>query len=210
MFGSSGTADIPALMEAADVVVLPSLAEGLPLAIMEAFALGRPVVASSVGGVPELIEDGVTGRLVRAGDASALADAIRGVLDDRTAAARLGSAAATRYASSFTAERMVAETEALYDGLRGDHPDRSRGDRMWPVERSTGGSSWAANDTSASRRSVPPSTVSRRSPMRWSTARRLRAARRTLGSRPSAMARRSRGSTTSCVQTAPRSCDSTA
>ena len=114
-------ADIPALMEAADVVVLPSLAEGLPLAIIEAFALGRPVVASAVGGVPELIEDGVTGRLVRAGDASALADAIRGVLDDPTAAARLGSAAATRYASSFTAERMVAETETLYDSLRGEH-----------------------------------------------------------------------------------------
>ncbi len=114
-------ADIPALMEAADVVVLPSLAEGLPLAIMEAFALGRPVVASSVGGVPELIEDGVTGRLVGAGDASGLADSMRGVLDDPTAAARLGSAAADRYASSFTAERMVAETEALYDGLRGEH-----------------------------------------------------------------------------------------
>ena len=109
--------DIPALVVAADVVVLPSLAEGLPLAILEAFALGRPVVAAAVGGVPELIEDGVTGRLVRPGDPVALAVAIRSVLDNRAVAGRMGAAAAARYASDFTAERMVAETTALYDDL---------------------------------------------------------------------------------------------
>ena len=109
--------DIPALVVAADVVVLPSLAEGLPLVILEAFALGRPVVAAAAGGVPELIEDGVTGRLVRPSDPVALAGAIRSVLDNRAVAGRMTAAAAVRFASGFTAERMVTETVALYDDV---------------------------------------------------------------------------------------------
>ncbi len=68
-------------LEQADVFCLPSFAEGIPVSIMEAFAIGVPVVASAVGGIPELVVDGVTGRLVVPGRPDALADAIEALLD---------------------------------------------------------------------------------------------------------------------------------
>jgi len=109
-------APIAPLIAAADVFVQPSMTEGMPNAILEAMALARPVVASAVGGIPDLIDDGVTGLLVPPSDAEALATAVTRLLTDRALAARLGEAAA-RAAERFSFERVVTETEALYRSL---------------------------------------------------------------------------------------------
>ena len=107
------------LMRASDLVVLPSLSEGLPITLVEAMALGRPVVATRVGGIPEVAEDGVTARLVPPREASTLASAIIGVLRDAELAERLGSAARERARERFSADRMVRRTEAVYQELAG-------------------------------------------------------------------------------------------
>jgi len=75
------------------VLVLPSRSEGLGRVVVEAFCRGRGVVGSRVGGIPDIVEDGVSGVLVPPGDASALADALVRVLADRTQAEELGAAA---------------------------------------------------------------------------------------------------------------------
>ncbi len=75
--------DIPCLLAAADALVLPSKSEGLPLVVMEAMAASTPVVATAVGGVPELVEHDRTGLLVPAEDDAALAAALGRVLEDR-------------------------------------------------------------------------------------------------------------------------------
>jgi glycosyltransferase involved in cell wall biosynthesis len=99
------------------VLVLPSIAEGLPGALFEAGALGVPVVATAVGGIPEVVVDGVTGILVPPQDPAALADAIASLLDDPERARAMGEAGRQRVEQHFTVERMVAETLALYEEL---------------------------------------------------------------------------------------------
>ena len=80
-------------------MVLPSFAEGLPVVLMEAMALRRPVVATWVAGIPELVEDGVSGLLVAAGDVDALAAAMRRILEmDEPALLRMGEAGAAKVA----------------------------------------------------------------------------------------------------------------
>lgn len=106
-------------MEAADVCVLPSLEEAFPLAALEGMASGKPVIATSVGGVPELIEDGVTGLLVPPGDEEALARALERFLADPSAAASLGAAARRRVAERFTEDvQMRAITRLVEGGFR--------------------------------------------------------------------------------------------
>ena len=100
-----------------DVVVNSSRNEGTPVALIEALAAARPVVATRVGGTPDLLRGGEFGRLVAAGDASALADAILDTLDDRVAAevrARAGQAHVLR---EHSAARLVADIDALYREL---------------------------------------------------------------------------------------------
>ena len=110
-------ADVPALMAAADVVVVPSMWEGQPLVLQEALRAGRPVVASRAGGIPDLTgEDGAL--LVPPGDAAALARAVLTVLDDRAAAARLAAAATERARALPDADDAVNSVTALYDRLR--------------------------------------------------------------------------------------------
>jgi glycosyltransferase involved in cell wall biosynthesis len=104
---------------AADAVLLPSLWEGLPLTLLEAMARGRPVVATRVGGIPEAVEDGVTGRLVPAGDAAALAAVLEDFHRRADAAARLGYAGAERVRETFTWPRVVESFEAVYDEVLG-------------------------------------------------------------------------------------------
>ena len=107
------------LMRASDLVVLPSLSEGLPIVLIEAMALARPVAATTVGGIPELVEDGVTGRLVPPGDSGALARAMLDLLGNPSLAQRLGEAARTVVRERFSADRMVRRTEDLYLELHG-------------------------------------------------------------------------------------------
>ncbi len=89
--GAVSPADVPAWLQAADVVVVPSRREGLGLAAVEALACGTPVIASNVGGLPEVVRDGVNGLLIPPGDPRALAAALHRLLDPELRA-RLGSA----------------------------------------------------------------------------------------------------------------------
>ena len=106
--------DVRPVLAAADVVVAPSLAEGLGVAAIEALAASRPVVASAVGGLRELVRDGREGVLVPAEDARALAAALDRVLSDDSLRARLGSDAALR-AHDFSTGAMARGTEAVYE-----------------------------------------------------------------------------------------------
>lgn len=106
--------DVPNVLAAGDVYVMPSLSEGLPLALIEAMFAGKPVVASNVGGIPEVVTDTVDGLLVPPADPQALAAALRRVFADRELAERLGTAARRRAEEGFGVERMVDEYEKLY------------------------------------------------------------------------------------------------
>jgi glycosyltransferase involved in cell wall biosynthesis len=107
--------DIDRLLEGADFFVLPSDIEGLPLSILEAMAHGLPIIASNVGGVPEIIQDDVNGLLVSAGDETALASAIRRVATDPELRRRLGSAARARANTTFSLSTMVHKYDEVYD-----------------------------------------------------------------------------------------------
>ncbi|MDP8923315.1 MAG: glycosyltransferase family 4 protein [Chloroflexota bacterium] len=110
-------ADVPELLADLDVFVLPSLWEGFGLVLLEAMAAGRPVVASAVGPIPEIVVNGETGLLVPPGDPDALARAVVRVLRDPDLAARLGRAGRARVEAEFGLDGMVARTEALYQDL---------------------------------------------------------------------------------------------
>jgi glycosyltransferase involved in cell wall biosynthesis len=100
-----------------DIFVLPSCREGLPNVILEAMAMARPVVATDVGGVSELVEHEVTGFLVEAGHPQPLAQALLRLMDNPGLAAQMGAAGRQLVERQFSLERMVAGTTALYDDL---------------------------------------------------------------------------------------------
>lgn len=106
-------------LAALDCFVLPSYWEGLPLAVLEAMHFGLPVVATAVGGTPEAVHDGETGWLVPPGDANALADALAQAARDAGARERFGAAGLRQAQDRFSADRMIAETEALYRAIAG-------------------------------------------------------------------------------------------
>lgn len=106
--------DVPALLASADLLVLPSWVEGLPLVVLEAMAAARPVVATSVGGVPELVADGETGLLVPPRDPEALARAVEAALADGS---RLGAAGRRRVEQRFSFARMIDRMLAIYAGV---------------------------------------------------------------------------------------------
>ena len=115
--------DIPAVTAAFDVAVLPSYREAQGLTILEAMALSRPVVASNVGGIPEMIEDGVTGLLVAPHDPDALAAAIVRLLTDHPLADMLGRAGHDLVHDRFCVQLMVNAVQELYDaGARAVRP----------------------------------------------------------------------------------------
>lgn len=107
--------DVPAVTAALDVAVLPSYREAQGLTILEAMALSRPVVASNVGGIPEMVEDGVTGLLVPPHDPAALAAAIVRLLTDHPLADMLARAGHDLVHERFCIELMVEAVEAIYD-----------------------------------------------------------------------------------------------
>jgi sugar transferase (PEP-CTERM/EpsH1 system associated) len=107
--------DIPAWLGRFDLFVLPSLGEGMCNTILEAMAVGLPVVATCVGGNPELVVDGVTGRLVQARDADALAHAIESYAVSDHVRQQHGSAGRDRVLQQFTLQRMLREYVSLYN-----------------------------------------------------------------------------------------------
>ncbi|HEY8846677.1 MAG TPA: glycosyltransferase [Candidatus Limnocylindrales bacterium] len=107
--------DIPAVTAALDVAVLPSWREAQGLSILEAMALSRPVVASDVGGIPEMVEDGVTGLLVQHDNPIALADAIVRLLTDHAFADTIARAGHDLVHDRFCIELMVKSIEQIYD-----------------------------------------------------------------------------------------------
>ena len=110
-------ADVPAVLRGLDCFVLPSLSEGVSNTILEAMASGLPIVATQVGANRDLIEDGVTGRLVRARDSDALAQEIIAYFDDPASARRHGLAGRQRAESRFSLDRMVERYHRLYSEL---------------------------------------------------------------------------------------------
>lgn len=113
--------DVSDLMNAADVIVNPSDSEGLPLAVLEAMMLGKPVVATAVGGVPDLLQDGARGLLVPPRDPEALAGALDRLLSDGELAARLGAAARAAAERDYSVEATVHTLEDAYAELLRDH-----------------------------------------------------------------------------------------
>jgi len=109
--------DIPELLREVSVSVLPSLAEGLSNVVLEAMAAGVAVVATAVGGTPEMIDDGVQGLLVPPRDAPALARAIGSLLADPARRQSMGEAGRKRAKERFSLEAAVLETEKLYERL---------------------------------------------------------------------------------------------
>jgi glycosyltransferase involved in cell wall biosynthesis len=107
--------DVPAVTAALDIAVLPSYREAQGLSVLEAMALGRPVVASDVGGIPEMIENGVSGLLVPPNDAVALADAITRLLSDHPYADMIARRGHDVVHDRFCIELMVNAIENLYD-----------------------------------------------------------------------------------------------
>jgi glycosyltransferase involved in cell wall biosynthesis len=109
--------DVPALMHAIDVFAMPSIWEGFGLVLLEAMAAGRPIVASRVATIPEVVVDGETGLLVPPGDPVALAEALAELAHDAGRARQLGEAGRQRLRQRFSIEKMVGDTELLYREL---------------------------------------------------------------------------------------------
>jgi L-malate glycosyltransferase len=100
-----------------DVAVLTSEREGCPLALLEYMSLGRPIVATRVGGIPSLVHDGIEALLVQEGNADAVASAVGLLLRNRLRASLLGAAAARRQAAEFGLDTAVGRLERLYERL---------------------------------------------------------------------------------------------
>jgi glycosyltransferase involved in cell wall biosynthesis len=111
--------DIVTWLSAFDIGCLPSLWEGLPNSLLEAMALGLPVVASNVDGVPEVVANGKTGVLVPPGAPAALAKALKDLSGDTDRRAALGAAAHAAVMEKFTVRRMIDEYEAAYTSIAG-------------------------------------------------------------------------------------------
>ncbi len=109
--------DVPRLLSGYDLYVLPSLWEGLPLALLEAMSLGKPIVATRVGGNPEIVEHGTNGFLVPPKDPRALADALLTAYRDRAQAPRMKVANQQKFAAEFSVQAMCRQHERLFAAL---------------------------------------------------------------------------------------------
>ena len=118
--------DVPDLLAAADVAALSSDYEGTSLTVMEYMRAGTPFVSTRVGGIPEIVEDGVHGRLVPPQDPAALAAAIGALLDDPEAARAMASRAQARALRDFSIQATVAQIEDLYVRLLDEKRARRR------------------------------------------------------------------------------------
>jgi glycosyltransferase involved in cell wall biosynthesis len=112
--GGLDLAEVRALLRHADIFLLPSLWENCPYSCLEAMAAGVAIVSSDQGGMPELVEDGVTGLLARSGDAASYVAALERVIDDGALRERLGAAARRRIEASFTDVHIAGQSAAFY------------------------------------------------------------------------------------------------
>jgi glycosyltransferase involved in cell wall biosynthesis len=126
--------DVERLLQATTLAVLPSHTEALPTSLIEAAACGRAAVATRVGGTPEVVEDGVTGVLVPPGDASSLATAITGLLEDEDRRTAMGVAARRLAEERFDHHRWARELHALYATAAGMRPPVEAGVPMRPLD----------------------------------------------------------------------------
>jgi glycosyltransferase involved in cell wall biosynthesis len=117
-----GRSDIPDLQALAEIYAMPSLVEGLPMALLEAMVAGKAIVASRTAGIPEAIVDDRDGLLVPPGDVNALAAALRSLLTDPIRRSRLAAAAGVRGRREFTLDVMADRYEALYRSALGLSP----------------------------------------------------------------------------------------
>lgn len=111
--------DMPAIYAAMDVFVLPSLNEGLPMTILEAMAASRPVIASRVGAIPKVIQDGETGLLVDPTDTDGLRNALARLLADGDLCSRIGAAGHDWVCRNYTSEAMTLKYRQMYDDVLG-------------------------------------------------------------------------------------------
>lgn len=132
--------DIPELLHACELLVMPSQSEGLPIAAIEAHAAGKPVVAFDVGGVAEVVRDGVTGRVVPAADIAALADATISLLKDVATLAAYG-VAARNVAQSFGLDTHVRSLIGCYHELAGS---AATGESQLQASSREAGAEWAS------------------------------------------------------------------
>jgi len=109
--------DIPQLLSIMDIVAQPSLEEGFGITIIEAMAMSKPVVGSKVGGIPEIIEDGITGILVPPADVEALASAIADLIECPEKRREFGIAGRVRVEKKFTVEKMIKNYEKVYEKM---------------------------------------------------------------------------------------------
>jgi glycosyltransferase involved in cell wall biosynthesis len=114
-------ADIANILAAGDVYAMPSLSEGLPMALIEAMLAARPVIASRTGGIPEVVTDGVHGLLVTPGDAESLAAGLGRLFADSALRTQLAAAGRQKAIDCFSVERMVDAYERLYGVAQQDH-----------------------------------------------------------------------------------------
>jgi glycosyltransferase involved in cell wall biosynthesis len=109
--------DSPDLIATADLMILPSVAEAFGLVLTEALYLGTPVVATRVGGIPEIVDDGVDGVLTAPADSKSLAEAIVGLLEDHERRSKMAGAGREKVLRRFRFEEMVRSYEAFYRSL---------------------------------------------------------------------------------------------
>ena len=105
------------LLYTANIFVLPSYNEGLPMGVLEAMAVGLPIISTPVGGIPEAVTDGIEGFLVKPGDVNAIADRIDRLLSEPSLAERMGDAARKKIETSFSADVILPKVEKLYTDL---------------------------------------------------------------------------------------------
>ena len=109
--------DIKEILASIDVLVMPSLLEGLPMVLLEGMAMAKPIVATNIDGISEVLENGKTGLLVPPKDTDTLAEAIIEILNNKTKASHLGQNARKIVEEKFSVEKMVEQIEWVYEGL---------------------------------------------------------------------------------------------
>ena len=107
-----------------DLFAMSSVTEGLGTSLLDAMACARPIVATTAGGIPEIVEDGVTGLLVPPRDHSVMADAIVRMLKDAALRQRMGAAGLARVTDRFTLDRMVEQTAEVYRSVSSERSNR--------------------------------------------------------------------------------------